>query len=118
MNQKVSWGDPYRCISSSLIPLWQRFGIKNEAGSGPRSSLNELGANFWRLGGGEKPSRSSYAAETTVFSQFWCSKTGQDDFHGVLTSHNGHIWYKPRLGTPKSESHNELRQGAEILMEI
>ena len=32
--------------------------------------------------------------------------------------HNGHIWYKPRLGPPKSESHNELRQGTEILMEI
>ena len=39
---------------------------------------------FWRFGGGEEPSRSSYAAETTVFSQFWCSKTRQDDFHGVL----------------------------------
>ena len=43
-----------------------------------------VGSILWRFGGGEKPSRSSYAAETTVFSQFWCSKTRQDDFHGVL----------------------------------
>ena len=44
----------------------------------------EVGSIFWRLGGGEKPSRSSYAAETTVFSQFWCSKTRQKNFQRVL----------------------------------
>ena len=43
-----------------------------------------LGSIFGRLGGGEKPSRSSSAAETAVFSQVWCSKTRQDDFHEVL----------------------------------
>ena len=48
------------------------------------AAFASVGSILWRFGGGEKPSRSSYAAETTVFSQFWCSKTRQEDFHGVL----------------------------------
>ena len=50
----------------------------------PEAALTSLGSIFWRLGGGEKPSRSSDAAETVLFSQVWCSETRQNDFHGVL----------------------------------
>ena len=50
----------------------------------PEAALTSLGSIFWRLGGGEKPSRSSYAAETVLFSQVCCSEKRQNDFHGVL----------------------------------
>ena len=70
-----------------LVP-WIQFGtileLKMEQEAVPEAAWTSLGSIFWRLGGGEKPSKSWYAAEATVFSQFWCSKTRQDDFHGVL----------------------------------
>ena len=75
---------PVRGVSSSLAPIWHHLGSKMEQEAVPEAALTSLGSIFWRFGGGEKPSRSSYAAETTVFSQFWWSKTRQDDFHGVL----------------------------------
>ena len=110
---------PVRGVSSSLAPIWHHLGSKMEQEAVPEAALTSLGSIFWRLGGGEKPIRSSYAAETVLFSQVWCSETRQNDFHGVLGApQNGYIWYKPRLGTPKSEPHNEFRQGTEILMEI
>ena len=75
---------PFKCISSSLVPIWHHFGTKSEQEAVPEAAWTSSGSIFGRFGGGEKPSRSSYAAETTVFSQFWCSKTRQEDFHRVL----------------------------------
>ena len=75
---------PVRGVSSSLAPIWHHLGSKMEQEAVPEAALTSLGSIFWRLGGGEKPSRSSYAAETAVFSQVWCSETRQNDFHGVL----------------------------------
>ena len=75
---------PVRGVSSSLAPIWHHLGSKMEQEAVPEAALTSLGSIFWRLGGGEKPSRSSYAAETVLFSQVWCSETRQNDFHGVL----------------------------------
>ena len=74
----------HSAVFSSLAPIWHHFGIKNGAGSGPRSSLNEVGSMLERLRGGGKPSRSSEAVLITVFSQLWCPKTRQENLHGVL----------------------------------
>ena len=75
---------PVRGVSSSLAPIWHHLGSKMEQEAVPEAALTSWGSIFWRLGGGEKQSRSSYAAKTTFFSQFGCSKTRQDNFHGVL----------------------------------
>ena len=75
---------PFRGVSSSLAPIWHHLRSKMEQEAVPEAALTSLGLIFWRLGGGEKPSRSSYAAETAVFSQVWCSETRQNDFHGVM----------------------------------
>ena len=109
----------HSAVSSSLVPIWHHFGIKNGAGSGPRSSLNELGVNFleawWRREAKQVIiccwDHSFFAVLVFQDAPRWFSRSSG-------TPHNGHIWYKPRLGPPKSESHNELRQGTEILMEI
>jgi len=70
----------------------------------PEAALTSLGSIFWRLGGGEKPSRSSYAAETAVFSQVWCSKTRQEDFHGVLGPPQMGTFWKNRVLEPQNVS--------------
>ena len=107
------------CISSSLTLIWHHFGIKNGASGGPRSSLSELGSNFlevwWRREAKQVITRcwdhSFLAVLVLQDAPRWFSRN-----YG--TFHNGHIWYKPCLGPPKKESHNELRQGAKILIEI
>ena len=75
---------PVRGVSSSLAPIWHHLGSKMEQEAVPEAARTSSGLIIWRLGSGEKPSRASFAAETTVFSQVWCSKTRQEDFHGVL----------------------------------
>ena len=76
------------CTHTSVFPVWRQFGTilgsKMEQVAVLEAAFASVGSILWRFGGGEKPSRSSYAAETTVFSQFWCSKTRQEDFQRVL----------------------------------
>ena len=110
---------PFRCISSSLEPIWHHFGRKNGAGSGPRSSLNELGVNFLEAGWRKE------AKQVTICCwdhSFFAVSVFQDALRWFSwssgTLHNWLIQHKPRLGPPKSESYNELRQGTEILVEI
>ena len=61
---------PVRGVSRSLAPIWHHLGLKMEQEAVPEAALTSLGSIFWRLGGGEKPSKSSYAAETAVFRRF------------------------------------------------
>ena len=109
----------HSAVFSSLAPIWHQFGIKNGAGNGPRSSLNELGVNFWKAWWRREAKQVTKCRWDHIF---FGMLVVQDAPRGLPrnsgTSHNGHIWYKPRLGPPKSESYNELRQGAEILIEI
>ena len=102
--------------------LWRQFGTilgpKVEQEAVPEAAWTSLGLFLGAFMTERSRSGHHKLLRSQFFSQFWTSRTRRDDFRGVLGPPHGQIWYKPRLGTPKSESHNKLRQGTEILMEI